>query len=606
MEPRSYVSAPNRVDMSSHASIIKSSSTSCHNPPTADSVFSPTDLDLTPGLPDTLNSYEEFSAINPGQEFSETTRDRYNTWALKSYDILNNEAMDQQMSYTEPGNHAFQLPPYYPMDVPYADFITSSEERTHPLRDSSQSQELPSQLPMTVPLRSRKAQPSSIDPSYIPYAKPTTYLPESHWDNASDTASDTSTRSSVLSVHGPSMYMSAELQLALFERYRKGDRKAQSSTQALQWLVDDWKDATQWYENELASSEIRIDSHEHVLNQESTEHPGLALHREGEAISTYNHAERLRLGYYADAGKGYNIQEGIFQRQVSSHAPLCSEEFESTKRLPGKRFACPFFQYCPAKHQGHRSCEGPGFETVHRAKEHVYRCHMFPLTCKRCTKAFKSHDALEQHYTDQIPCQANTASREECSELQQRQLKSRKRPPGQTEEQRWREMYRILFPKDQRIPSAFCETTCRCCHRHLECFKEYITAELPRVVQLDIDSQSSSFRNKLKAKVPLKTMINNRIQELFDNFSAKLINNSGVTADRTTPSATNPTITGKLSSSIDRKAGLSVCGFARTNHVESTSSRRRTNSEISPGNKTSSPLAKRLAIEIGRNYAALP
>jgi hypothetical protein len=33
-----------------------------------------------------------------------------------------------------------------------------------------------------------------------------------------------------------------------------------------------------------------------------------------------------------------------------------------------QRFACPFYQRNAAKHQVHRSCAGPGFETVHRTK----------------------------------------------------------------------------------------------------------------------------------------------------------------------------------------------------------------------------------------------
>lgn len=32
------------------------------------------------------------------------------------------------------------------------------------------------------------------------------------------------------------------------------------------------------------------------------------------------------------------------------------------------RFACPFYQKDPQKHQKYRSCVGPGFETVHRVK----------------------------------------------------------------------------------------------------------------------------------------------------------------------------------------------------------------------------------------------
>ena len=48
-------------------------------------------------------------------------------------------------------------------------------------------------------------------------------------------------------------------------------------------------------------------------------------------------------------------------------APNANDQSSTDKRTT-RRFGCPFYQRNPEKHQYHRSCEGPGWEAVHRVK----------------------------------------------------------------------------------------------------------------------------------------------------------------------------------------------------------------------------------------------
>ncbi|KIW06211.1 uncharacterized protein PV09_02688 [Verruconis gallopava] len=122
------------------------------------------------------------------------------------------------------------------------------------------------------------------------------------------------------------------------------------------------------------------------------------------------------------------------------------------------RFACPFYKRNPDNHQRWRSCRGPGWEEVRRVKEHVYRRHML-FTCPRCLQHFEEKSLLDGHAQSDVPCTKATTPPpqdiEGCSQEQERKLRCRKRPPGETDEDRWAEMYRILFGDDCEVPGPY-------------------------------------------------------------------------------------------------------------------------------------------------------
>jgi hypothetical protein len=66
---------------------------------------------------------------------------------------------------------------------------------------------------------------------------------------------------------------------------------------------------------------------------------------------------------------------------------------------------------------------------------------------------------LRAHSREEIPCKIAPIDASEAtagvSKEQEKHLRSRKRPAGQTEVDRWKDMYRILFPDDREdsIPS---------------------------------------------------------------------------------------------------------------------------------------------------------
>lgn len=122
----------------------------------------------------------------------------------------------------------------------------------------------------------------------------------------------------------------------------------------------------------------------------------------------------------------------------------------------GPRFACPFYKHDPSRYGNRRTCPGPGWPTVHRMKEHLYRSHAQPICCPRCYQMFDADSDLSIHLRTQ-PCQI--ASPQPVEGIDRETLKAlRKRsPPLKLEEDKWRDTYQLLFPDvpQQDIPSPY-------------------------------------------------------------------------------------------------------------------------------------------------------
>ncbi|RFN51722.1 hypothetical protein FIE12Z_4034 [Fusarium flagelliforme] len=136
----------------------------------------------------------------------------------------------------------------------------------------------------------------------------------------------------------------------------------------------------------------------------------------------------------------------------------------SKKASTSQRFACPFYKHNPAQYENSRSCVGPGWKTVHRVKEHIFRSHKLPEhQCPRCFETFKSAGALSKHSRAAVLCQIqNRATQEEGIDAgQERQLKIRARKTNagphqkKVEEDRWNEMYQIVFPNEEQPSSPY-------------------------------------------------------------------------------------------------------------------------------------------------------
>jgi len=119
-----------------------------------------------------------------------------------------------------------------------------------------------------------------------------------------------------------------------------------------------------------------------------------------------------------------------------------------------RRLACPFWKRDPWKHNVHKSCSGPpGFSKIHRVKEHIYRQHARPIYCIRCGTVFQLETELTAHMLLPQPCEVNPLVEhpDGLTMEQERALKLKRKKPSSTEEEKWRDMFKILFPEDDEI-----------------------------------------------------------------------------------------------------------------------------------------------------------
>ncbi|KAM6532805.1 hypothetical protein FALCPG4_005855 [Fusarium falciforme] len=130
------------------------------------------------------------------------------------------------------------------------------------------------------------------------------------------------------------------------------------------------------------------------------------------------------------------------------------EEEESEKN----KFACPFYKNDPQAFRASRTCVGPGWSSVHRVKEHIFRRHMLSDTqCHDCMEDFETHVALDEHL--ETPCRLKPPLKPHgINKKQEGQLRSRKMyQKSLDEEEKWRAIYKIIFPDAQGIPSPYYE-----------------------------------------------------------------------------------------------------------------------------------------------------
>ena len=124
-----------------------------------------------------------------------------------------------------------------------------------------------------------------------------------------------------------------------------------------------------------------------------------------------------------------------------------------------KRLACPYFKREPEKYRNERSCPGRGWMTVHRLKGHLYKCHKKPIQCDRCSQRFQTPEQRIEHQRSVDACIVGQRDISDGFDtFQEAQLRSKKQIPGvQTEEDKWRRVWTILFPKDDvdRIPDPY-------------------------------------------------------------------------------------------------------------------------------------------------------
>lgn len=165
-----------------------------------------------------------------------------------------------------------------------------------------------------------------------------------------------------------------------------------------------------------------------------------------------------------------------------------SDNSSSGSPVSRKLFACPFHKHNPQKYCSNavtgrkfHSCGPPGFPSIHRiklvvsqpicsqrqkgltrfalAREHIYRQHSRPIECPRCFEIFQNQTALEAHQRAAQMCEVRQKGETEgITQEQQIRLRSRVRYPRHyTEEDKWKQIYRLIFPDQLEIPRP-----CKC------------------------------------------------------------------------------------------------------------------------------------------------
>ncbi|KAK4446473.1 hypothetical protein QBC34DRAFT_304977 [Podospora aff. communis PSN243] len=170
---------------------------------------------------------------------------------------------------------------------------------------------------------------------------------------------------------------------------------------------------------------------------------------------------------------------------------------------PSRWLACPYFKNDPKRYHSWRSCPGPGWQTTHRLKEHLYRCHTMAITCPRCQKTFDSQKEQVSHLAATERCQPRDRSEtqgfdsETAAKLRSRKL-MQKHP---TEEARWKEIYLILFPgvDPDAVPTPYYEYQLDSAdsghqkyqaslEREFTKYETFLKAELPSRVKHQLES----------------------------------------------------------------------------------------------------------------------
>ncbi|KAI6084245.1 hypothetical protein F4821DRAFT_243298 [Hypoxylon rubiginosum] len=210
-----------------------------------------------------------------------------------------------------------------------------------------------------------------------------------------------------------------------------------------------------------------------------------------------------------------------------------------------QKFACPFFKHNAKAHCKNRSCAGPGWTTLHRLKEHLYRVHRLPKhTCPRCNAAFEDARDQHEHLRADVLCEKLDVvpMLQGIDEATETVLRARKKT-GMTDEQRWNDIYMILFPNANKkaLPSPYydgndsCGLTERAEWRRA---KKQIQKKLPKIVQKKVERSFEKVGADLLTGLP--DIIRDGLLEIFKDLPND--ERSPTVSPAATPRAPTPNI----------------------------------------------------------------
>ncbi|KAL3427305.1 hypothetical protein PVAG01_00814 [Phlyctema vagabunda] len=204
------------------------------------------------------------------------------------------------------------------------------------------------------------------------------------------------------------------------------------------------------------------------------------------------------------------------------------------ERDEGSQFACPYRKHDPRKYchlvRKWRPCALTPLKDISRVKGHLYRYHRI-FQCQRCKELFEGEKELDSHIVEVEGCAVIELTEPAEGILAngslEKKLRSRKKThPGQTEVERWQEMYKTLFPT-AKVPSPHFEvvpTTDDIIRspdsEELANYEAYSRTELPRVfrdaLQEAISHEAQPIEERMRSQ--LVSMIRDCQDRVFSAY----------------------------------------------------------------------------------------
>ncbi|KAF1977876.1 hypothetical protein BU23DRAFT_596186 [Bimuria novae-zelandiae CBS 107.79] len=175
--------------------------------------------------------------------------------------------------------------------------------------------------------------------------------------------------------------------------------------------------------------------------------------RQGSGSRNNNNIKRARGGGGSDPG---DEDDDLGEDEDDDDRSKKKSPFN---RIPQRRLKCPFYQRDPEKYT-ENACSGKGFTEMAKLKDHLKRVHMQPLRCPRCYIEAHSNEQLLEHLSRDDKCTKRTPPHDERISPQILNVLNFKKSPftnARTAEEKWKMMYRILFPVDSEAdtPSPY-------------------------------------------------------------------------------------------------------------------------------------------------------
>ncbi|KAI1079384.1 hypothetical protein F5B20DRAFT_177009 [Whalleya microplaca] len=156
-----------------------------------------------------------------------------------------------------------------------------------------------------------------------------------------------------------------------------------------------------------------------------------------------------------------------------------------------KTLACPFYKRAPAEHQ---SCARVVLTKISYVKQHLIRRHSAPIYCPRCYETFGSNGELDDHYRKAIPCDIQHEKIVTGLSAAQREHLSRRSDQSLTDEGKWFEVWRTIFPNEPHPTSIFVDLDLP---EEVNWLRDYMVTEIPGRLQPIIPEQPEEVTERI-------------------------------------------------------------------------------------------------------------